>query len=146
MILGWMHSVMENAEAKHQERLYRKRYKIDRSARFYGRDIWIYGDGYLEIGPGSHINHGSYISVEKGCRVVLGKNVHLGRGVRIMTYNQREKTGNVSVGDNTNIGQNAIIMPGVKIGKNSWIGAGAVVTKDIPTNSTAVGIPAKVKR
>ena len=39
------------------------------------------------------------------------------------------------VGDNTNIGWNAIILPGVTIGKNCVIGAGAVVTKDIPDNS-----------
>lgn len=52
--------------------------------------------------------------------------------------------GKVSIGSFTQIGANATILPNVKIGKNVIIGAGSVVTKDIPDNSMAVGIPAKV--
>ena len=52
--------------------------------------------------------------------------------------------GEIIIGDNVHIGWNAIIMPNVKIGDNCVIGAGAVVTKDIPNNSIAVGIPARV--
>ena len=48
------------------------------------------------------------------------------------------------VEDNVSIGSNATILPGIKIGKNSTIGAGAVVTKDVPSNSIVVGNPAKV--
>ena len=50
----------------------------------------------------------------------------------------------IFIGDNVYIGTGAYIMPGVKIGSNSIIGAGAIVTKDIPSNSVAVGVPAKV--
>lgn len=42
------------------------------------------------------------------------------------------------------LGSKAIILPGVTIGRNSVVGAGAVVTKDIPPYSIAVGVPAKV--
>ncbi|MFK2395474.1 DapH/DapD/GlmU-related protein [Bacteroides fragilis] len=42
------------------------------------------------------------------------------------------------------LGEGVAVMPGVTIGENSVIGANAVVTKDIPDNSIAVGIPAKV--
>lgn len=52
--------------------------------------------------------------------------------------------GKIVVGSNTNIGWNVMIMPGVTIGKNCIIGAGAIVTKDIPDNSVVVGIPARV--
>jgi acetyltransferase-like isoleucine patch superfamily enzyme len=52
--------------------------------------------------------------------------------------------GKIKVGDNSFIGHNAIIMPGVTIGTNVVIGAGSVVTKDIPSNSVAVGVPARV--
>lgn len=52
--------------------------------------------------------------------------------------------GIIEIGDNVNIGINVIIMPGVKIGNNCIIGAGAVVTKNIPDNSIAVGVPARV--
>ena len=50
----------------------------------------------------------------------------------------------VFIGNNVHIGSNVSIMPGVKIGNNCIIGVGAIVTKDIPNNSIAVGIPAKV--
>ena len=48
------------------------------------------------------------------------------------------------IGNNVWIGSGANILPGVSIGDNSIIGAGSVVIKDIPANSVAVGIPAKV--
>jgi maltose O-acetyltransferase len=54
------------------------------------------------------------------------------------------KIGKVSLGKKTFIGMGSIILPGVKIGENVIIGAGAVVTKDIPDNSVAVGNPASV--
>ena len=50
----------------------------------------------------------------------------------------------VEVGSHVFIGVNSIIMPGVKIGSHVVIGAGSVVTKDIPDNSVAIGVPAKV--
>lgn len=52
--------------------------------------------------------------------------------------------GNIIVGNNCNISWNAVIMPGVRIGNNCIIGTGAIVTKDIPDNSVAVGTPARV--
>jgi len=57
----------------------------------------------------------------------------------------RVETSNaVKIGDNVWIGESAVVLPGVTIGKGSIIGASAVVTKDIPPNSIAVGNPAKV--
>ena len=50
------------------------------------------------------------------------------------------------MGDNVWIGGNVVVLPGVKIGDNCVIGAGSVVTKDIPDNSVAVGNPCKVIR
>ena len=52
--------------------------------------------------------------------------------------------GTIIVGNNVHIGTNAIIMPNVTIGNNVIIGCGAIVTHDIPDNSVAVGVPAKV--
>ena len=52
--------------------------------------------------------------------------------------------GKIHVGEHSFIGANATIMPGVRIGKNCCIGVGALVTKNIPDNSVAVGIPARV--
>lgn len=50
----------------------------------------------------------------------------------------------IKIGDDVWIGANVTILPGVTIGNNVVIGAGAVVTKDIPDNSLAVGVPARV--
>ena len=52
----------------------------------------------------------------------------------------------MKVGSGVWIGANTMVMPGVTIGKNSIIGAGSVVTKDIPANVVAFGNPCKVYR
>ena len=52
--------------------------------------------------------------------------------------------GDILIGKNVWVGANVTVLSGVTIGENSVIGAGAVVTKSIPKNSVAVGIPAKV--
>ena len=55
-----------------------------------------------------------------------------------------EITKPIVLGDNVYIGNNVIILPGVTIGSNVVIGAGAIVSRDIPNNSVAVGVPARV--
>lgn len=51
---------------------------------------------------------------------------------------------NIKIGNNVWIGHGVYVMPGITIGDNSIIGAKAVVTKDIPSDSIAVGVPARV--
>ena len=89
--------------------------------------------------------------------VELGEHVRLTSGVKITTHdgglwvlrNNKElknadRFGRVRIGNNVHIGIDSIIMPNVTIGDNVIIGCGAVVTKDIPSNSVAVGVPARV--
>ena len=52
----------------------------------------------------------------------------------------------IVIGDDVWIGANSVILPGVTIGDNSVIGAGSVVTQDIPANSVAYGVPCRVIR
>ncbi len=87
--------------------------------------------------------------------ITLGKNVHITDGVKFITHEggvlifrdkvpDLEITKPIVIGNNVYIGNNVIILPGVTIGNNVVIGAGAIVSKNIPDNSVAVGIPAKV--
>ena len=89
--------------------------------------------------------------------IELADNVRLSSNVTFVThdggtwafrdqerYAEVIRYGKIYVGEHTFIGTGAIIMPGVTIGKRCVIGAGAVVTKDIPNNSVVVGVPAKV--
>lgn len=85
-----------------------------------------------QIGHNCIINTGSI--VEHECR--LGNNIHVGPGAKL--------SGCVVVEDNCFIGIGANIIQGIHIGENSIIGAGSIVINDIPPNSVAVGIPAKV--
>jgi acetyltransferase-like isoleucine patch superfamily enzyme len=64
----------------------------------------------------------------------------------VLPSTQRLATKGIVVEDLSWIGVGAILLDGVCVGKRSIVGAGAVVTKDIPENSVAFGVPAVVKR
>ena len=85
-----------------------------------------------------------------GDRVLFGPNVTIATaGHPLDALLRRQEMAfvrDVHIGENVWIGANAIILPGVTIGKNSVIGAGSVVTRDIPANVVAVGNPANVLR
>lgn len=87
--------------------------------------------------------------------ITLGHNVHITDGVKFITHDggaliyrknipDLEITKPICIGNDVYIGNNVLILPGVTIGNNVIIGAGATVTKDIPGNSVAAGIPARV--
>ena len=73
-----------------------------------------------------------------GCRMTIGKNVTINKGATILS------PGKVVIEENAWIGIGAIICPGVTIGRNAVVAAGAVVTKDVPDNVVVAGVPAKV--
>ena len=71
---------------------------------------------------------------------VIGNNVNLSQFLNIGTNRNTPAI----IGDNVYIGPHVCIVEDVKIGNNVSVGAGAVVTKDIPDNATTAGVPAKV--
>jgi len=88
--------------------------------------------------------------------VTIGNHVNLAQGITVTALNhnfidttlrideQGISTNPVVIGDDVWIGANAVILPGVTIGRHVVIAAGAVVTKDVPDNCVVGGIPAKV--
>ena len=88
--------------------------------------------------------------VEFGDNVFIGPNCGFytaGHPIYIETRNKGiEYAKKIKVGNNVWFGGNVCVMPGVTIGDNVTIGAGSVVTKDIPSNTIAYGNPCKVKK
>ena len=85
-----------------------------------------------------------------GDNVLFGPNVTLCAGTHPIHIELRRKQAQynlpIHIGNNVWIGGNSFVMPGVTIGENSVIGAGSLVTKDIPANVVAVGSPCRVIR
>lgn len=94
------------------------------------------------IGEGFYIGHFGGIVVNP--QVIIGKNCSISQGVTLGKKNRGENIGKPKIGDHVYIAPGAKIFGGIKIGNNVAIGANCVVTKDIPDNAVAVGIPAKI--
>jgi serine O-acetyltransferase len=88
--------------------------------------------------------HEKCIIIHPHC--IIGKNVTIMQGATIGGNLGKKKNNRTSpkIGENVFIGPGAKILGPVEIGKNSIIGANTVITKDIPSNCIAVGVPAKV--
>lgn len=97
-----------------------------------------------KIGSGLLMGKPKCISIHPRCKI--GKNVSIFQGVTIGGNIYKKKKNQVSpyIGNNVLIGAGAKVLGPVSIGDNCMIGANAVVVNDIPNDSVAVGIPAKV--
>ncbi|AAK78664.1 serine O-acetyltransferase [Clostridium acetobutylicum] len=102
----------------------------------------------IEIHPGATIGKGLFI--DHGMGVVIGETAEIGDNVVMYHGSTLGGTGketgkrHPTVGNNVFIGSGAKVLGPIKLGDGCKIGANAVVLKDVPSNSTAVGIPAKV--
>jgi maltose O-acetyltransferase len=123
---------------------------------------------YVTIWPpfycvyGRYIDLGDYVFMGVQCTILDGGGVHIGNhvmiGPNVQIYtaahplqveprNQGlEVAKRIVVEDNVWIGGAAILLPGVTIGRNAVVGAGAVVTRDVPANTVVAGNPARVIR
>jgi len=111
----------------------------------------------IYIGDNCEINHMTILwAGKKDAKIVIGNFVMIGPRVTIIAFNHRFERLDLPMGwqgfteadivieDDVWLGAHTIVLPGVRIGRGSIIGAGAVVTRDIPPYSIAVGVPAKV--
>lgn len=124
-----------------------------------GRNVNIERNADFGMGRGIIIGDNSGLGVNCSVRgpLEIGANVMMGPDVIIMTNSHNTSRTDipmnqqgflpkkrVKIGDDVWIGARVIILPGVSIGKGSIVGAGAVVTKDVPDYTVVVGVPAKV--
>ena len=113
-----------------------------------------WGGRNVHFGSGVYANFNLVLvddgNIYVGDRVMIGPNVTITSGAHPISPALRNHDVQynlpVIIEDHVWIGAGAIILPGVRIGKDSVIGAGSVVTKDIPDNVLAVGNPARVIR
>lgn len=115
-----------------------------------------YYKNVLEIGDNTWVGQQCFIHSAGG--VSIGRNVGVGPGVKILSsYHEEEGIevpilasrlafAAVTIDDDCDIGVGAIVLPGVHIGKGAQVGAGAVVTNDIPAYAVVAGVPARVLR
>ncbi len=130
-LLGRVHDALSIARYRRQVRLWK------RSGVRFGRGVVVMPSVFLDL------THGWMISV--------GDRTRLARDVRIFTHDasaQRDldhgRVGPVTIGRDCLIAERATLLPGVTIGDRVMVGVGSVVTGDLPSNSRAMGVPARV--
>lgn len=125
-----------------------------------GENVWINQPLMLTVGSTVTIGDGTYINAGltliDDCRVTIGKGCLFGTNVTLCTTGhpidpeERAKctmySFPITIGDGAWIGAGAIILPGIHIGKYAVIGAGSVVTKDVPDYTVAAGNPCRLLR
>lgn len=125
-----------------------------------GETLLVEQPFYCDYGYNIHVGENFYANfgctILDGAPVRIGDNVLLGPHVSIYTAGHPLNSGTrasgleyaypVTIGDHVWIGGQVVILPGVRIGENTVIGAGSVVTRDIPANVVAVGNPCRILR
>jgi acetyltransferase-like isoleucine patch superfamily enzyme len=129
-----------------------------------GDDVYIghnailkgYYKNKMVIGAGTWIGQQCFFHSAGG--ITVGCNVGIGPAVKIITsyhaeegiekpiLHSRVEFAPVVIEDDSDIGVGAVVLPGVSIGRGAQIGAGAVITQDIPAYAVAAGVPARVLR
>lgn len=112
---------------------------------------------YLDYGFNIFISDGVFINYNcvllDVCPITIGSGVQIGPAVQIYTADHPrsaedrlaglEMGSPINIESNVWIGGQSVILPGVTIGQNAIVGAGSIVTKDIPANATVIGNPAR---
>jgi len=93
------------------------------------------------LGPGTKMGHFSYVGDAS-----IGAGVNIGAGTITCNFGRDGKKQRTEVGDGAFIGSDTLLVAPVRLGRRAVTGAGSVVTKDIPDDSLAVGLPARVIR
>ena len=123
----------------------------------FGSDLRVQSFCGKKVKIGDNVYAGNRVSILVGDEISIGNNVLIASDVCITSENHQTNpeceitygkqpliVKPIRIGDGCWIGEKVVILPGVSIGKKSVIGAGSIVTKDIPDYCIAVGNPAKI--
>ena len=142
------------------------RAREDSGTIILGDKVQIYGDTYFEtgkqsriiVGEGTHIQIRGHLNAHAGATLAIGRRCEIAPNCSFFPYNHGvapeeiirtqpvQTKGGITIGDDVWLGVNVTVLDGVHIGQGAVIGAGSVVTRDIPSNAIVFGIPAKVVR
>lgn len=119
----------------------------------------VYVHGWFKVGNARNISIGNRCSINEGvyllgrCRIDIGNEVTLSArcmlidsGLQLGVEQREHIDGPIAVEDGAWIGAGAIVLPNVRIGRKSVVGAGSVVTRDVPPYAIVAGNPARVIR
>lgn len=126
------------------------RIEVGNCAFYPGVRIDCWEGAEVQIGTGTYLNRGTEIVAARS--VIIGRDCKVARDVIIMDTDQHAlptgelMIGPVVIGDRVWIGARAMILKGVTIGHDAVIGAGSVVTKDVPAGAVVGGVPARILR
>jgi acetyltransferase-like isoleucine patch superfamily enzyme len=107
-----------------------------------GDDVWIGQQCFFHSAGGLTI--GSRVGIGPGVKIITSYHEEEGRSRPIL--DSRIAFAPVVIGDDSDIGVGSVILPGVTIGRGVQVGAGAVVTRDVPDYTVVAGVPARVLR
>lgn len=117
----------------------------------YRRQVRLWKRSGVRFGRGVLVMPSVFLDLTHGWMIAIGDRTRLARDVRVFTHDasaQRDldhgRVGPVTIGRDCLIAERATILPGVTIGDRVMVGAGSVVTGDLPSNSRAMGVPARV--
>lgn len=126
------------------------RIEVGNCALFSGVRLECWRGALIAIGDGTYLNRGTEIVAARSVRI--GRDCKIARDVIIMDTDQHgigdgsAPVAPVRIGDRVWIGARAIVLKGVSVGDDSVIGAGSVVTRDVPERSVVAGVPARLLR
>lgn len=151
--------------------LYRRAFRAIGAGTVIVKPLVLKGVDRISLGSGCAIYEGSWLAAEPGGTLRVGDDVYMGHDVHVhavddvtigdgtsltdgvlISNGEHDPTnfsivhgsGPIFIGDGCFIGQRAMILGGVTIGNGAKVGAGAVVTRDVPAGTTAAGVPARI--
>lgn len=113
-----------------------------RNEMVIGEQTWIGQQCFFHSAGG--LTLGARVGVGPGVKIITSAHAEAGRDVPVLF--SPVETAAVVIEDDCDLGVNSVILPGVRVGRGAVVGAGAVVTADVPAYAVVAGVPARVLR